>query len=141
MPNYYHALLTWLGIIKKQPAPVNPLAFGLIILIEKFLNYARDENIKDVVIIYERFNKGMRESVYRECQFLEKTNFKTKLYLKKLIHHVNNGDPVKEPVLQFTDFWTCLPFMKEKSFLDIQDYAKQYYNFTDEQNGGNVAIC
>lgn len=129
-----------IGHYKKYTTPINPLVYGLIILFERFFNYVKEENIQDTSIIYERFDKRMRDSVYRAHQRLKKTNFRTKLNLNEIIPYIENGDPIKEPILQFTDFWTYLPFIKEKSFLDIRNYSKQYYNFDTEHNAGNTAI-
>lgn len=132
--------LDLIGHYKKYATPVNPLALGLIVLFERFVNHAQKENIKTGYIIYERFNKGLRNLVYENYKFLEKTKFKTKLDLNKIIKSIIDGDPTKEPILQFTDFWTCLPFLNEQNFLDVQDYVQQYHNFNTERDAGNVSI-
>ena len=121
--------------------PISPLALGLIILFERLSDYMVTEKVHSVKIIYERFNKGLRESVYQEHKFLQTTNFKTHLDLNKIIKYIHDGDPVKEPILQFADFWAYLPFLKERSHQDIQDYSNQYYNFNNIPNyGGNVSF-
>ena len=129
-----------IGHYKKYTTPVNPLVLGLIRLVERFFDYTKEKNVKNTSIIYERFNKAIRECVYRDYKTHEQTNFKTRLNFKEIIHDIHDGDPTKEPVLQFTDFWTYLPFIKEKTFLDVQDFVKQYYNFTSQGNGGNFTI-
>ena len=120
--------------------PVNPLAFGLIIIFERLVSYMHSENRNDVNVIYEQFNKGLRELVYKEHLFLQDTKFRTNLNLNKIIKFIENGDPVKEPILQFADFWAYIPFLKERSFLEVEDYSKQYYNFNARRNDGNVSI-
>ena len=126
-----------IGHYKKSAKSVNPLVLGLIMLVERFFDYTKEKNVKNTSIIYERFNKAIRECVYQDYKLLEQTDFKTRLNFKEIIR---DGDPTKEPVLQFTDFWTYLPFIKEKTFLDVQDFVKRYYNSSNQGNCGNITI-
>ena len=64
-----------IGHYENYVSPFNPLAYGLIILFERFLNHMREENIETGSIIYERFNKGLRELVYKQHKDIQKTKF------------------------------------------------------------------
>lgn len=121
--------------------PVNPLAYGLICLLERLRYYMRDNDIKSTKVIYERFTTGLRDMVYKEQNFLKGTEFKASLDLNKLFRYIYNGDPIKELVLQFADFWAYLPYIKEKGLLEIEkNYSNQYYNYNTEKKRGNVTI-
>ena len=132
--------LDLIGHYENYNQPFNPLAFGLIVLFERFINHMKEENIKTGSIIYERFNRGLRELVYKQHKDIQKTKFRTRLNLDKIIKYIEDGDPTKEPILQFADFWAYLPFLNERSFLDVQDYSEQHYSFNTERNAGNVSI-
>ena len=120
--------------------PLNPLAYGLIIMFERLISYAKNNGVDTASIIYELFDKGLKELVHREHKFIQGTKFRTNLKLDEIIKHIENGDPSKEPILQFADFWAYVPFLKERSFLDVRDYSEQYYNFNKSRNDGNVSI-
>ena len=128
---------------KAYANPVNPLAIGLIYLIERLDLYMTNNNITTVNIFYEKFTNSMQDEMFKQHNFLNtSTRFKTKLDLKKLCRYINNGDPIKEPILQFADFWTYLPYAREKSRLDEVDFSKQYYNYDVDykMKRGNVIV-
>ena len=119
---------------------VSPHVLALISLLDRFFHYVISQNNDNTSIIYERFDRTLRKRAYEQYLFLQKTEYGTKSKWGKIIKLIRDGDPIKEPVLQFADFWTYLPFAKEKGHLDIQDFAHMYYRFDDAKIGGNVTI-
>ena len=107
--------------------PIDPLAYGLICMLERLSYCKQDEDIKEVRIIYERFNRTQRMQIATTYKYLEHTGFHTSLDLNKLPGDIESGDPTKEPLLQFTDFWTYLPYIRERYRLDPSKYSEETY--------------
>lgn len=127
---------------QKYARPINPLAYGLNCMLERLLYYMEDNDIDSAGVVYERFTHSLRDVVRREQKYLvEETKFKTKPELHKLFRYIKNGDPTKEPVLQFADFWTYLPYIEEKSSLELEKkFSEQYYNYNKNTRRGKVRI-
>jgi len=118
---------------------VNPLAFGLIVLIERLLYFMRANKIKSANVVYERFTESLRDMVHKEQNYLRNTNFKTNIDLKKLFTFVDSGDPTKEIVLQYADFWAYIPFNKLRSEIRMEGFSN-IFNYNTEIKRGNVEI-
>lgn len=124
---------------RETTSNIEPMTLGLITLLKQFLYYAKEQNIQNYSIIYEKFTSGMRERVYQDCKFHTAKPIHG-FSLDAVINSIKNGDPIKEPVLQFADFWTHIPFLQERSYLDIRGWARQYCRIDSDGYAGNVAI-
>lgn len=118
---------------------VNPLAFGLIVLIERLLYFMRTNHISSANVVYERFTESLRDMVHKEQNYLRNTNFRTNVDLKKLFNYITSGNPVKEVVLQYADFWAYIPFNKLRSEIRMERFPN-IFNYNTEIKRGNVEI-
>ena len=126
---------------KRYDNPINPLSYCMICLLERVQRYMLDNNVSSIKVVYERFTKSQRDRVFKDQNYLKSVGFQTNIDLNKLSNYIHNGDPIKEPVLQFADFWTYLPYIKEKSYLDVErNFSHQYYNYSTGTMRGNYEI-
>ena len=131
---------------KRYTNPVNPLGYGLYIMLERFQYFLQDHNDEGVVI-YERYNSNMRKLVERAQKWLiTLAAFPTPINLDKIAKKVINGDPKNEPILQYADFVTYAPWIRSTSegkCTKRYDRIKhKYYNLDHNSSfkRGNVEI-
>ena len=125
---------------KQYPTPFDPLGYGLLCMLERFVNYMNNFQIKKARIIYERFDRHMRNRVYRTSKAMKNTRLSTRIDLDKLSGYINEGDPRIETTLQFADFWAYLPFNEECRWLQVYEFRSHYYNYDAPINAGNIKI-
>jgi hypothetical protein len=86
---------------KRYSRPVNPTGYGLYLMLERF-QYFLEEHEDIGFAIFERFNSKMRKMVERVHKWLEFTgSFPIFTNFENIIRHVTNGNPAKEPLLQY----------------------------------------
>ena len=119
--------------------PFDPLSYGLLCMVERLRSYMTDFNIKQSQIIYERFDRHLRNRVYVASKKMKKANVQ-KANLGNLSKYVCYGDPREEVVLQFVDFWAYLPFNEECKRLQVYEFRLKYYNYNKPKNAGNIRI-
>ena len=121
---------------KRYPNPVNPRAYALLLILERF-QYFVEEQGSTGRAIYERFNAKMRKKAEMELKWLKKIpTFPTPTNLSRLNKHVESGDPTAQPILNFADFFAYLPYLRResngKATKRWDEINFKYYNF----NGG-----
>jgi hypothetical protein len=100
---------------KKYDYPVNPRAYALYLILERFQHFLQ-LLYKQGEVIYERYNSVFRKKVQQvHNYFLRNEFFPTFTSFQNIIGHVKNGDPTTEPVLIFSDFMAYAPWIKSVS--------------------------
>lgn len=121
----------------KYSRPADPRAYSLLLILERFQYFLQDKN--DIgIAIYEKFNSKMRKKAEFEQKWLKKIpKFPVPTDLSLLKDRVRNGDPIKEPMLQISDFFAYAPWIKQmsngqasKRFYQI---LPKYYNLGGSQ--------
>jgi hypothetical protein len=112
--------------------PVNPTGYGLYLMLERF-QYFLEEHGDVGFAIFERFNSKMRQRVERVRKWLEYTGtFPVFTNFENIIRHVTNGDPAKEPLLQYADFFAYIPWIRSKTNYEAvrrwNEIKHKYYN-------------
>jgi hypothetical protein len=91
---------------------VNVKAYTLLICLERFQFFLEDVN-NEGNAIYERFTNSLRRKMTQELQQLQSIpTFPYFTNLNKIKGKVKNGDPSKEVLLQFSDFFVYAPHIK-----------------------------
>lgn len=126
---------------EKYSSPAHPTAYALIVMLERFQYFLGQKDSKGLVT-YERFNSTLRKKVAIEAKWLrEKYGFPTPTNLDDLQKLVNNGDPTKEPMLQFADFFAYIPWIRKTSKGVWEKFIDRYHNFYGAKFvTGNVEI-
>lgn len=98
--------------VAKYDSPVNVRAYTLLICLERFQYFLEEQN-DDGIVIYERFNTRLRKKMGAEMAKLRRIpSFPHLTNLHKIKGNIANGDPVKEKILQFSDFFAYAPHIK-----------------------------
>jgi len=93
--------------------PVNATAYALLLMLERF-QYFVQENNSTGIAIYERYNAKMRKRIELEQRWLQRIpTFPSPTDLPDLDTTVRNGDPTKEIILQFADFFAYAPWIRQ----------------------------
>ena len=87
---------------KQDDTPFNPMAFGLIYLVESIIHYMKDRNVTSIDVKYERYSKTIRNRIDEEYKKMQKMNFETNLKLNILAKNIGNGESCKR-----TNFTIC----------------------------------
>lgn len=121
--------------------PIHPTAYALHLIRERFEYFLRVNN-EIGKIIYERFNSEFRKKVEIEINwFLRTTRFPQHVRFSSQYRIIEDGDPTKEPMLQFADFFAYVPWMRKTSNANWESFTNKYYNFNEFQiYSGNVEI-
>ena len=106
---------------KKYDHPINPVAYTLLVMLERF-QYFLEENNDTGIAIYERYNAKMRKKTEMELKWINtKPNFKLFSTFNNIKGNVRNGDPKTEPILQMSDFFTYLPWLYFRTNREVKD--------------------
>jgi hypothetical protein len=131
---------------KAYQHPANVLAFALCLLLERFQHFLKEYSAKGEVI-YESYNAKRRKEVIHVHKWLSSLPaYPTPIDITNLVNNVKNGDPSKEPLLQYADFFAFAPFIKNRSDNTKTDRYNQikhrYYNldFWAYFQRGNIEI-
>ncbi|MEX0656681.1 MAG: DUF3800 domain-containing protein [Nitrosopumilaceae archaeon] len=124
---------------QKYSNPVWPTALALLYILERF-QYFIDEQNSSGVSIFERFTNSMRDKVKREWKILNSYPSFPKPTKWPDLEKVENGDPVKQPILAFADFFGYLPFIRKTSIANWEKFIPQYYRFSERFMSGNVEV-
>ncbi len=130
---------------KKYDMLVDPKSYAMLIMLERF-QYFLEEQEKEGIVIYERFNKKTRKKVERTIKKLQKMlRYQHYKELKSVRGHVKNGDPQKEPILQISDFFAYAVWGSHTGSRDVKNRIKsiqhKYYNLNKGgHKSGNVII-
>ena len=112
--------------------PVSPRAYTLRLLLERFQYFLEDNNERGDAS-YERYNSQLRKKVeLAQKHLLANDNFPKPTTLSNLSKRVKSGDPLKEPVLQFADFFVYIPWIRSTTNCQALDrwneIKHKYYN-------------
>ncbi len=109
--------------------PFNPQTYTLTLFLERLVSYLWKINFDEVSVIYERFSRSLRDRcIYDYKKINSDTSFRSKLNMPKLFTEFENGDPCKEVILQFADFWAYIPYSKKTSKIVFDSF---YVNFKE----------
>ena len=128
---------------KKYDNPINPKAYAMLIMLERFQEFLAAEDSQGTVI-YERFHRVERKKLRGVMKRLKgMLAFKHHVELNNIVGDIRDGDPVKEPILQLADFFAYATHSKYKTNDDKKDrwesIKKKYYNLDGGYFGsGNV---
>ena len=110
----------------------NPKAYALLICVERFDQFLR-ENSESGVIIYEEFNSIRKKMGSEINDLLQYPNFPNYQNLKDVEKIVNHGKPNQYPLLQFADFIAHIIWFHKtqpNQIVDIfSDFTNKFYNY------------
>jgi hypothetical protein len=117
---------------KQYSKPISPRAYTLLLLMERFQYFLEDYGSKGEAS-YERYTKGMQEKVEdAQIQLLSFDNFPKPTDFKYAPRKIKSGDPTKEHMLQFSDFFVYAPYIRHTYNHHRTDkwnsVAHKYYN-------------
>ena len=96
----------------KYQDPINVRAYSLLICLERFQHFLNEQRCTGVVI-YEKFFSQQKRKVGRAMERLKNMqyyhSFSDSVSMRR---NIINGDPIKEKVLQFSDFFAYAPHMR-----------------------------
>ena len=120
----------------KYRFPVDPKAYAMLIMLERFQDFLEFRNSQGTVI-YERFTRKERKKVETTMKILkELLAFRHYVELNNIIDNIQNGDPLEEPILQLADFFAYATQIKYKTKGEKQcrwkSIKEKYFNL----NGG-----
>jgi len=126
---------------KKYSKPIFPMALALKYILERFQYFV---SIKETtgIAMYEQFTESLRNKVNNEWKKLESyKNSHQPTDFKNLKKKVLNGDPTKEPMLAFADFFVYLPWNRKISNSKWKYLNQKYYALNSGNRvSGNVEI-
>lgn len=117
---------------------VNVRAYTLLLCLERFQYFLEDNNDNGTAV-YEKFSKGLNEKMIKELKYLTSIRtFPSFTNLNKIKGRVKNGNPTKDKVLQFADFFVYAPHIKfvtsHKADRRWQQIESKYYNIQGKWN-------
>ena len=118
-----------------------PMSLTLRYILERFQYFL--EQIGDTgKAIYEMFTESLRDKVYKDWKILDGyPNFPRPTNFSNLKKTVETGDPTREPMLAFADFFVYLPWNRKTSNAKWQEFVPKYYNpYAPNFRSGNVEI-
>lgn len=123
---------------KPYPYTANVRAYSLLLCLERF-QYFLEEMNDEGIGIYERYTKSMRKKATKDLKILrEDTNFPFFTNLDKVKGKIKYGDPFKEKILQFSDFFIYAPHIRLVTKLNadgrFEEIKSEYYNFFGKWN-------
>ena len=131
---------------KKYKKPIDVLAYALYLILERFQYFLVEYN-QNGKIVYERYNAILRHKVEKDHMYLNKNpNFPKPIEFLDMVKEIENGDPTKEPMLSFVDFFTYAPWKRCESLYTkncrYDEIKHKYYNFDhyDYFKKGNYEI-
>lgn len=118
---------------RKYSKPANPRAYTLLLLLERFQYFLEDKNTKGEAL-YEMYNSRLRKKVELvQKHLLDNENFPKPTALSNVSRRVKFGDPTKEPILQFADFFAYVPWIRSTTDYNAEnrwnEIKHKYYNF------------
>ncbi len=110
----------------------NPKAYALLICVERFKQFLKENNEKGI-IIYEEFNSIRKKMGSEINDLLQFPNFPNYQNLKDVEKIVNHGEPCTHPLLQFTDFIAHMIWLHKTQPNQINDrflqFTNKFYNY------------
>ncbi len=121
--------------------PIFPMALALWYILERFQYYVSNIDGKGIAV-YEQFTESLRNKVNKEWKKLESyEKFPQPTDFKNLKKKVLNGDPTKEPMLAFADFFVYLPWNRKMSNSKWKGFGHKYHALdSGNRASGNVEI-
>ena len=106
---------------RKYDNPVNPQAYAMLIMLERFQDFLEEKNGEGKAI-YERFNKKTRKKVEYAMEGL-RVSLRLRHYkeLSNIRGHVENGDPKIHPILQLADFFAYVEWIRRTTDFKKED--------------------
>ena len=99
----------------KYKFPADPKAYAMLIMLERFQDFLESKDAEGTVL-YERFNRRERRKVEIAMKGLKGLlAFRHHVELDNIIGNIQNGDPLKEPILQLADFFAYATQIKYKT--------------------------
>ena len=130
---------------RKYDNPVNPQAYAMLIMLERFQDFLEEKNGEGKAI-YERFNKKTRKKVEYAMEEL-RVSLRLRHYkeLSNIRGHVANGDPKIHPILQLVDFFAYVVSIRRTSNFKKEDrwqsIKHNYFRLNESwYKAGNVII-
>ena len=108
--------------------PIWSVALALLYALERFGKF-KDENNADGAIIFEKFTNSIRDKVQKEWKKLRDIANFPKPHPWPDLNLVKNGDPRKEPILAYADFFGYIPFFRKKAIEDWNTFTSKYPKF------------
>lgn len=97
---------------KRYSKPVNVRAYALLIMLERF-QYFLERYDQHGEAIYEEFNSRLQKKAEITQRWLAtRPTFPTPTSRENVAKQVKHGDPFREPMLQFADFFAFAPYIK-----------------------------
>lgn len=118
-----------------------PMSLTLRYILERFQYFL--EQIEDTgKAIYEMFTESLRDRVYKDWKKLDDfPNFPKPTNFSNLKKTVETGDPTRESMLAFADFFVYLPWNRKTSNAKWEKFLPKYYNHHAANfRSGNVEI-
>lgn len=117
---------------KPYPYTANVRAYSLLLCLERFQYFLEEKN-EEGISIYEKLTRSMRRNIEKDLKNLrDLTNFPFFTSLDKIKGKIRNGDPIKEKVLQFSDFVVYTPhiffYTNLKCSNRFNEIHYKYYN-------------
>lgn len=131
--------------LAKYEIPVDVRAYTLLICMERFQYFLQDVNGTGAVV-YEQLTVRLRQKMYREMRALRAIpNFPYLTKLDKIRGKIINGDPTRDKMLQFADFFAYAPHIKmvtcHKKDTRWQEIKNRYYSpYGDWKKRGFVVL-
>ncbi len=123
--------------------PVNPKAYAMLIMLERFQDFLASEGSQGTVI-YERINQRERKRLKGTMRRLKEIlAFRHHVELNSIVGDIRNGDPAEEPILQLADFFAYATQIKYRTNHEKksrwESIKEKYYNLDGGYfDSGNV---
>lgn len=126
---------------KQYSEPIFPMALALWYIFERFQYFVGNEETTGIAV-YERFTESLRNKVNKEWKKLaEYKGFPKPTNFPDLKRDIENGDPTKEFMLAFADFFVYLPWNRKISNAKWKSLNQKYYSLNSRSRfSGNVEI-
>lgn len=119
---------------KRYSKPVNVRAYALLIMLERF-QYFLERHGHNGEAIYEEFSSRLQKKAEIAQKWLAtRPTFPTPTTRDNVAKQVKHGDPLKEPMLQFADFFAYAPYIKcasnNKKTSRLDSVHHKYFNIS-----------
>lgn len=108
--------------------PIWPVALALLYSLQRFEDFKKQSNVEGFVV-FEKFTNSMRDKVSKEWKRLQDIPKFPKPEPWPDLNLVHNGDPCKEHILAYADFFGFIPYFRKKAIADWNTFTHKYPNF------------
>ena len=121
--------------------PVHPTAYALYLIRERFQYFLQGKGGTGKVI-YESYKAPFRKKMELETKWLLRhENFPHPTAFTSQDPTVEDGDPTKEPMLAFADFFAYLSWSRKTDIKNWEEFYQKYYDPNNYSSyAGNVEI-